>query len=179
APAVEIKRSSKSTPLKIIIGLAALIIFSFFAFNYFSDKKSNTVVNSIATNAKPAETPLFTASTVTSFLNGLYRAYNNRNLNAITSNYAGTVNEYYDSRKVSKDSLSTIIKNLFITPSYYNCVPDFKTLTVQPQEKNCKAVVTIHEKLRNNGSSKIENYTTTIEYLLDPSYKIISEKSIE
>lgn len=177
APAVDIKRPSKNTPLKVIIALGMLVVASFFAFNYFSGKKSNTVVNSIATNTKPAEAPLFSASAVTSFLNGLYNAYNNRDLNAIMSNYAGSINEYYDSGNVSKDSLNTIIKNLFITPTYYNCAPDFKTLNIQPQGKNCKAVITIHEKLRNNGNSKTENYTTTIEYLLDPSYKIISEKS--
>jgi hypothetical protein len=179
APAVEINRRSRNTPLKIVIALAVLVTISFFAFNYLSGKKSDTVVNSISTNTKPADAPLFTTSSVTSFLNGLYNSYNDRNLNSIMSNYSSSVNEYYDSREVNKDSLSTIIKSLFITPSFYNCTPDFKTLTVQPQGKNCKAVITIHEKLKNNHSSKTENYTTTIEYLLSPSYKIISEKSIE
>jgi hypothetical protein len=178
ASSVETKRRSKNTPLKIVIALAALVTVSFFAFNYFSGKKTNAVFNSISTNAMPVEMPLFTASSVTSFLNSLYNSYNNRNFNSIMSNYAGSVNEYYDSKEVSKDSLSSIVKNLFITPAYYSCKPDFKTLTVQPQGKNCKAVITIHEKLRNNSSSKTENYTTTIEYLLDPSYKIISEKSL-
>jgi polyphosphate kinase len=93
------------------------------------------------------------------------------------SNYSPVVNEYYDSKSLTKDSLTSIVKNLFIIPASYNCTPDFKTLIVQPQDQNCKVIITINEKLKSDNNSSTDNYTTTIEYLLDPSYKIISEKS--
>jgi hypothetical protein len=161
--------------LLVVLILMAVVAISFFAFNYLSNNK-NITTNNKETNTPP-KGPLFTQSSVTSFLSGLYNAYNNRELTSIMSNYSPVVNEYYDSKSLTKDSLTSIVKNLFITPASYNCTPDFKTLIVQPQDQNCKVIITINEKLKSDNNSSTDNYTTTIEYLLDPSYKIISEKS--
>jgi hypothetical protein len=171
--------------LQVIIILMAVITVSFFAFKYISGNKAvyttkeevKTAALNTPVKTASSKAPLFTQSSITSFLNSLYDAYNNRDISSIINNYASSVNEYYDSESLNKDSLSSIINNLFITPAFYSCTPDFKTLTVQLQKQNCKVVITINEKLRNEENSATENYTTTIEYLLDPSYKIVSEKS--
>lgn len=184
-PAIEkepaVQRSNTKL-LQVVLLLIAAIAVSFFAFNYISGSKGTAVKNTeasttAAANAASHTAPLFTQSGVTSFLNGLYGAYNTRNLSSIMRHYAPTVKEYYDSKSLTKDSLTSVIKNLFIVPAYYNCAPDFKTLIVQPQDQNCKVVITINEKLKDDVNSRTDSYTTTIEYLLDPSYKIISEKN--
>ncbi len=162
--------------LQVVLLLIAAIAISFLAFNYISGSKEVRAKNT-ETGTTPPKGPLFTQSGVTSFLNGLYGAYNNRNLSSIMSHYAPTVKEYYDSKSLTKDSLTNVIKNLFIVPSFYSCTPDFKTLIVQPQDQNCKVVITINEKLKDDNNSRTDTFTTTIEYLLDPSYKIISEKN--
>jgi hypothetical protein len=161
--------------LLVVLLLMAVVAIGFFAFNYLSKKKDNTISTKETTT--PPKGPLFTQSSVTSFLSGLYNAYNDRELASIMSNYAPLVNEYYDSKSLTKDSLTSVVKNLFITPVSYHCIPDFKTLVVQPGEQNCKVIITINEKLKSDNNSSTDNYTTTIEYLLDPSYKIISEKT--
>ena len=178
-PAVQ---RSNAKILQVVLLLIAAIAISFFAFNYISGSKGADVKNTEASITPPVNTtspkgPLFTQSGVTSFLNGLYDAYNNRNLSSIMSHYAPTVKEYYDSKSLTKDSLTSVIKNLFIVPASYNCTPDFKTLIVQPQDQHCKVVITINEKLKDDNNSRTDSYTTTIEYLLDPSYKILSEKN--
>lgn len=168
------KNNKLLTGFLLFTGIAAL---SFFAFSYFSGNSEQTA--SETTNAEVVEkkTPLFTQSSVTDFLNKLYDAYNKRDLQAITAFYAPTVKEYYESSSLGKDSLSKVINDLFITPAGYSCRPDFKTLQVQPQEQNCKVVITVNEELKSEAESNTENYTTTIEYILDPSYKIISERN--
>lgn len=169
--------------LPSVLILIVLVAGGFFAFRHItknSRPETATEIKRAAPNASPGKaaspTPLFTQSSISSFLNGLYNAYNERNLSAILGNYASSVHEYYESGALSKDSLSRIINTLFIAPAYYSCTPDFRTLTVQPQDQKCRVVITINEKLKNEETGSTDNYTTTIEYWLDPSYKIISEK---
>ena len=123
-----------------------------------------------------AETTVFTNEKVTDFLKSLYAAYNKRDLVAILNHYAPRLNLYYDSKSVGQDSLISIIDDLFLTPAAYQCTPDFGTLRIEPQEKNCRVTITISEKLRYDNSSSPEQYKSTIEYLVDPQFKILSEK---
>ncbi len=171
-----LKKQASKVILRAVVIFIVVAAISFFAFNYISNNRAQ-VTNHPAANTEVPKEPLFTQSSVMSFLNGLYSSYNDRNLSSIMSNYAPSLVEYYDSKSLNKDSLSAVIRDLFITPVSYNCAPDFNTLLVQPQGENCKVVVTINEELKSDQKSKTETYKTTIEYVLNPSYKIISEKS--
>ena len=176
---------AKDRILRIALVLIGATVAGLATFHFFFQNKSlnnKAIVTAAASNtvlnAPTEKAPLFTQSGITSFLNDLYKAYNSRDLSSIMKHYASSINEYYDSRIVTKDSLSRIIHNLFITPASYGCTPDFKTLVAQPDGQKCRVVITIHEKLKSDNNTATENYTTTIEYVIDRSYKIISEKNL-
>jgi hypothetical protein len=154
-----------------------LTVASFYFIQSISENKPKKISAAEAHVAPPKET-LFSQSGIMSFLTQLYSSYNERDLNSIMSYYTSPMREYYNSTLLTNDSLSTVIKNLFILPTYYQCTPDFKTLVFQPLGKNCKVIITINEKVKPGRNRKTNAYTTTIEYLIDPSYKIISEKSV-
>ena len=125
----------------------------------------------------PQEVPVFTTANISTFLAQLFDAYNQRDLNAIMVHYAGKVDNYYDKRNVRNDSLRLIIKDLFIAPAFYQGRPDYSSLAVTPAQQSCKVVVRINEKLKSRPHAKTEKYTTTIEYTIDSSFRIISEKN--
>ena len=164
---------------------AFVLATSFLLFNYFSNSKNIPQVAS-STNAgvKPtlphaAKPILFTKAKVTNMLEKLYAAYNQRDLPSIMSFYAPTVNEYYSSALLSKDSLQTLINDLFITPASYKCTPNFSSMTIQPGEQTCTVTITINEKLKKNRRSRTENYNTTINYTLSPTLQIVAEKNVD
>lgn len=177
-------RGSGSRILWATLVLMAVTAAGILTFRYFSSDQTATrqenatpVVAKTAVDTPTEQTPLFTQSGVTTFLNDLYKAYNNRDLSSIMQHYASSINEYYDSRSLNRDSLSRIIHNLFITPASYGCIPDFTTLVTQPEGQKCRVVITINEKLKSDEQAAPEDYTTTIEYVIDRSYRIISEKN--
>lgn len=92
-------------------------------------------------------------------------------------NYAPLIEEYYESGPIRNDSLGTVIRNLFLTPYFYQCRPEFSSMQIRDSANRCMVLITIHETLQKDIGSKKENYDTRIEYELDPSFKIISEKS--
>ncbi len=163
--------------VSIFVIVAAL---SFFGFRYLSVNKTQQQTGAATTppvaNTNAAAVT-FTDAGVRSFLTGLYQAYNSRKISAIMPHYAGLVTNYYDATAVTRDSLATLINDLFITPALYSCTPDFATMTITPQAESCKIAITIRERLKSNNGSRTENFTTKIEYQLDASYKIISEKT--
>lgn len=162
-------------PALLLVLLAAT---SFYVVRYISKNKT-AAISSAVTLATPPSKPAFTQAGVASFLKQLYSAYNSRDLSSIMNHYAPSLNEYYDLQSLTKDSLGTVINNLFILPAYYQCAPDFETLSIQPQRNNCKAVITIKERVKSGKKTKTNTYTTTVAYLLDSSYKIVSEKAVE
>lgn len=177
APALPEKRSATSPPLlKLMIFLAFIAVVGLLVFHFTTRRNVSAGPPQPATVSSSPST-VFSTATVTKFLSGLYLSYNSRNLSSIMKHYGTSLNAYYDSGAMGRDSLSTVIKNLFIAPAFYNCKPDFSTLVVEQQGANCKATITIHEKLKNVANAPTENYNTRIEYILDPSFRIISEKS--
>ncbi|MFL5740600.1 MAG: hypothetical protein ACJ75B_10315 [Flavisolibacter sp.] len=177
------EKSSKGKKIVLLLGTALLAVISYFTINFISSDKVEMpevrqTTSALSTDALSPKASPFTTKEVSSFLQHLYDAYNARNLGSIMSNYASSVDSYYDSRSITRDSLGHIINDLFIQPAYYSCHPDFKTLHIEAAKNSCKAVITIHEKLKSHPHEKTASYTTTIEYSLDPSYKIIAEKTI-
>jgi hypothetical protein len=127
---------------------------------------------------KPAAGPFSTEAT-RSFLQGLYAAYNRRDLPAMRSFYAPRVTMYYDSRNLSADSLQAILKDLFIAPAFYQCRPDMKTLRQETQGAQQRITLELTETLQEEKTSRRETYTTRVEYLVDRNYKIVSERKLD
>jgi hypothetical protein len=167
----------------IILTLCVLLVASgaYFAVMYISSDETAAAEPEAKeqTSVAEPERPVFTTSNVSTFLEQLFSAYNQRDLNAIMVHYAGTVENYYDTKKVRNDSLRLIIKDLFIAPAFYEGKPVYTTLTIKPTAQSCSVVIQIREKLKSRPHGKTERYTTTIEYILDPSFRIISEKNPE
>gem|GEM_PF-3443607 len=178
---IKTKKTRSKKPY-VLGGLALLVlIIAFFLFRYFTNPDTqtagqyNTADLGNAYNTEPA----FSTTTVTTFLDGLYASYNQRDLNGILNHYAPAITEYYDEKNMNKDSLRSVINDLFIAPALYRCRPDYKSLKVEPSENHCKVTITVMEQLKSDEASAEEKYNTTIEYVIDPSFKIISEKNIE
>lgn len=129
--------------------------------------------------AEIKETPVFTGQAVTNALTQLYQCYDQRNLNAILSNYADNLDDYYDAAAVSKKSLGGIIKSLFIRPYFYQCNPDWQSMNIEKEDSNsCTVTIMLNEKIKTRKRSKQENYTSRIQYIFDKNFKIVSEKRI-
>ncbi|HJW18237.1 MAG TPA: hypothetical protein VJ499_13995, partial [Flavisolibacter sp.] len=162
-----------------------VLAISFLVFNYISGNKNNSLVpSSTLTTAsvptKPLTKPVsFTKSKVTSLLENLYASYNKRDIQSIMSFYTPVINEYYSSGQIHKDSLQNLINDLFITPASYKCTPDFSSLIIRPGDNTCQVIITINEKLKKKRRSRTENYNTTIKYTIDPSFKIMAERTVE
>jgi hypothetical protein len=172
-----LRRATLWTILLVLV----LATTAFFTFNYIAGKKSNTnnTANTEAASPKAvAEKQLFGKQAITSFLTQLYADYNSRDLSGIMNHYARSVQPYYGSASLSNDSLRSVIKDLFITPAFYQCDPDFTTLQIDPENKTCKLVITINETLQSNAATARENYTTKIQYVVDSTFRIISEHDL-
>jgi hypothetical protein len=169
---------------KLYIGIALILILAaYFIFAGISAKKDSPEITPLSapvsgeTKGPELKSP-FSETAVKSFLSGLYQSYNKRDLPAILGYYDDKVQEYYDARSLNRDSLSAIINDLFISPSYYECQPDLKTLQFSEEGQVGTIQVTIIEKLRANQQSPFESFTSRVEYKVNPSLKIISERKI-
>ncbi|MGZ3844487.1 MAG: hypothetical protein ACXVBH_00430 [Flavisolibacter sp.] len=125
------------------------------------------------------EASVFTSTSLAQFLFQLYQSYNKRDLEGILSNYTDSLSQYYDTYAVRKYELTGIIKNLFIKPSFYECQPDIRTLEYTTEGEVCKLSVGVKETIQANRRSKKENFSSTIQYTIDKSFKILSEKNIQ
>jgi hypothetical protein len=162
-----------------------VLAISYMVFNYnFGNKNASPVASSATTAAsvtagtttKPVS---FNKNQVTNFLENLYASYNKRDIQSIMRFYTPVINEYYSSGLINKDSLQILINDLFIKPASYKCIPDFSSLIIHPGNKTCQVIITINEKLKKNRRSRIENYNTTIKYTIDPSFKIMAERTAD
>jgi hypothetical protein len=138
-----------------------------------------TKVNPQPQTQTPPQETVFTSTNITQFLFQLYQSYNKRDLDGILSNYTDSVSQYYDTYAVNKTELKGMIKNLFIAPTFYECQPDITTLKITNQGDVCKLVVGVKETIQANKRSKKENFTSTIEYTVNKSFKIFSERNIQ
>jgi hypothetical protein len=160
-----------------------VLAISYLLFNYNSGNKNNSQVVTSTKKAVSVPGPsmtkpvLFSKTKVTNFLENLYASYNKRDIESIMSFYSPVINEYYSSGQINKDSLQVLINDLFITPASYKCIPDFSSLVIQPGDKTCQVIITINEKLKKKRRSRTENYNTTIKYTIDPSFKIMGERT--
>jgi hypothetical protein len=127
----------------------------------------------------PSQETVFTSTNIAQFLFQLYQSYNKRDLQGILSNYTDSLSQYYDTYAVNKPELTGMIKNLFIAPTFYECEPDIRTLKFTNQGDVCRLTVGVKETIQANRRSKKENYTSTIEYTVDRSFKIFSERNIQ
>jgi len=184
-------KKKKISPLIVLIPIAILIASSLYFFN-LKDQPPKTSTNAQTPLKKavpPVASPIvqkpivnetvFTQSSLTQFLFGLYQSYNKRAITSILSNYADSLVQYYDANAVTKNKLKTIIKDLFIKPAYYECKPDLRTLQFNVQKDTCKLSVAVTETIKANKRSKSENYSSRIEYMVDTSFKILAERNIE
>ncbi|MGZ3922596.1 MAG: hypothetical protein ACXVBJ_02425, partial [Flavisolibacter sp.] len=141
-----------------------------------------TPAKTVTPDTKPQavkEVSVFTSTSLAQFLFQLYQSYNKRDLEGILSNYTDSLSQYYDTYAVRKYELTGIIKNLFIKPSFYECQPDLRTLAYTTEGEVCKLSVGVKETIQANRRSKKENFSSTIQYTIDKSFKILSEKNIQ
>jgi hypothetical protein len=184
----KIKRQ-KPVAAILIIGLLILSGGYFVWASYIKKDQDKTVINNNppSTNSRPSsivnhgaqEKVFFNSSNISQFLFKLYQSYNKRDLSSILGNYADSLNQYYDAGVVKKNELRVIIRDLFIKPAFYECNPDLATLQFSTKGNTCNVTVNIHETIKPNARSKTENYSSKIEYLLDSTFKIQSEKNVE
>jgi len=184
------------TPLKknntrqfvLIIAVVAILAFVSVYFikaqNHPKKVQPETPVSSKIQNVQPVVKPaaqdaVFSTTNITQFLFGLYQSYNKRDLPAILSNYSDNLNQYYDAGAVTKNKLGDIIHDLFIKPSYYECHPDIRTLQSTVHGDSCKLSIAVTETIKADRRSKKEDYSSKIEYTIDRSFKILSEKNVE
>lgn len=181
-------RKRKFAPVIIILAIVILALTSFYFLN--TKHKPATAANQNQTTQKRVSTAaiqdqpsnretFFTSTNITQFLFQLYQSYNKRDLQGILSNYRDSLNQYYDTYGVGKLELTGMIKNLFISPAYYECQPDIRTLQFNTQDSICKLTIGVNETIQANRRSKKENYSSKIEYAVDSSFKILSERNIQ
>jgi len=163
----------------VIISLVlVLAIAAYFLYPLIAGKNQDHTSSQFSLPAATTS-PLFSVDAVKNFLNDLYGSYNKKDLSEMVNHYSEPVDEYYDSKSISADSLSGILKNLFITPVYYSCKPDFTTLKVVPNGDNCSVNMQITEVLQKDANSKRDTFHTRIAYVINKDYRIISEISPE
>ncbi|MFL5772701.1 MAG: hypothetical protein ACJ75F_06060 [Flavisolibacter sp.] len=181
-PEMPERDTDRKVNTRLLVMLSVVVILSiagYLVYSQFSGRKENNSANQFSIPPAVTTTPAFSVDAVKDFLNGLYAAYNRRNLNDMVSHYAEPVNEYYDSKSITTDSLSTILKDLFITPVYYSCSPDFSTLKVVLKGDMCSINVQTTEVLQKDANSKRDTFHTKISYVIDKDYRIVSEKTWE
>jgi hypothetical protein len=180
------KRKKNKKQSKILLLIGVLIVF--LIAGYFVWENQSSGINHTTTIEKtsvPQSLPtqkqetVFTSANITQFLFQLYQSYNKRSLQAILTNYADTLHQYYDAGSLTKNKLSDIITNLFIKPAYYECQPDLRTLQFTSQDDSCRLTVSITETIKKDNQSTMENYSSKVEYVINPLFKITAEKNIE
>jgi hypothetical protein len=184
-PYVPVKKNNR-TRLIVIISIVSLILLTSW---YLVSRNQPTEVPPETAAPKKAVVPIqqktatqetvFTSSNITQFLFQLYQSYNKRDLSAILSNYADSLSQYYDAGALTKNKLADIIKKLFITPRFYECQPDLRTLQFAVEDDVCKLSIVINETIKADKHSKTESYSSKIEYVVDRSFKIHAEKNLE
>ena len=80
---------------------------------------------------------------------------------------------------LTKNKLGSIIRDLFIKPSFYECQPDLRTLQFTVQDNVCTLNLSIKEKIKADKKSKTEIFSSKVEYVVDRSFKILAEKNLE
>lgn len=135
------------------------------------------IVSSSLSKSNPSPDAFFTSSNIIQFLKQLYQSYNSRDLRAILSNYSDNV-KYYDAGDVWRSKLNGILQNLFIRPAYYEGIPDLSTLKFEVKNNLCTITITIHEVLQPDADSAKQTYASKIEYIINHSFKILSERNI-
>jgi hypothetical protein len=184
---IPLKKSKTPQFILIIAVIATLAFVSIYfikAQNHPEKVQPETPITSQIKNVQPVVKPapqdaVFTTTNITQFLFGLYQSYNKRDLPAILSNYSDNLNRYYDAGAVTKNKLGEIIHDLFIKPSYYECHPDIRTLQSTVRGDSCKLSIAVTETIKADRRSKKEDYSSKIEYTIDRSFKILSEKNVE
>ncbi len=146
--------------------------------NHATSPQIQNSQNHTPTTSHKSQT-VFTSEKVKGFLSSLYQAYNERDQQSILANYGPQLDQYYDADTVTREKLSGIIRDLFIKPDFYQCEPDFNTLQYREEGDNLIATITIKETIQANPGSGRESYVSKIEYTVNKSYKVISEKNIE
>ena len=181
-------KKNKTPQFILIIGVVVVLAFVSVYFikaqNHPEKVQPETQVSNQIQNVQPVVKPavqdaVFTTTNITQFLFGLYQSYNKRDLPAILSNYNDNLNQYYDAGAVTKNKLGDIIHDLFIKPAYYECHPDIRTLQSTVLGDSCKLSIAVTETIKANRRSKKEDYSSKIEYTIDRSFKILSEKNVE
>jgi len=180
-------KTTKKARAIAFISIAALVVLTsaYFVTENLSPKtetKTVSVPKKMTTPVRQEPVPqekVFTSSNITQFLFQLYRSYNKRDLQDILSHYGDSVSQYYDASDLTKGKLSDIINDLFIKPAFYECQPDLRTLRFTVQGDRCRLVIGINESLKADANSKMEKYSSTIEYTVDRKFKILAEKNLE
>lgn len=179
-----IKNKKKPIAAIVLIAVALLSVAAYFVWQNQTGKSGNENALSQQTTLQtqqqvPEHETVFTPANSTQFLFQLYQSYNKRDLQAILSNYADSLTQYYDAGAMTKAKLNTIINDLFIKPDYYECKPDLRTLQLNAKGNVCLLTIAINETIKKDRQSKTENYDSKIEYTVDTAFKILSEKNIE
>lgn len=174
------KKTNQGWKVISLVAACALVFVGVYFLSAGKDEEKGpataAIVAPMQTSQVKPEAETFSSEKISGFLSQLYQSYNGRNRASILNHYAPKMIEYYDAVNLNKDSLSPIIGDLFIKPAFYKCEADMSTVKFSKQEKNCLVSVTVHETIQANKKSKREIFTSTIEYILDPSYTIISER---
>jgi serine/threonine protein kinase len=177
-PETEKKPALSKNNSKLAIGAGAIFLLSIMAYmGYQRMKNAQPEIETSVQTAGMVQQTSFNTASVQNVLRSLYTAYNKRDLASISNHYAPVINAYYDSKEITKDSLTAVIRDLFLAPAAYNCKPQFNTMRLEQENDHCKVYITITEKLQQNRNSRPESYETKIEYVLDSGFKIISEKN--
>jgi len=178
----------KRLPVGLVISIVAVLalasVYFIKAQNRPEKVQEEKPVTGIKQNAPPEvksspQELVFTPTNISQFLFSLYQSYNKRDLPSILSNYSDNLNRYYDAGSVTKNKLGDIIHDLFIKPAYYECRPDIRTLHFNIQGNICTLSIAVTETIKADRRSKKEDYSSKIEYTVDRSFKILSEKNIE
>jgi len=190
-PIETIAREPKKRPRYFLVAAIVIVlaVVSFFIFDSKKEQPVETVaekqvaptkaVNPEVKQEIPKEASVFTSTSLAQFLFQLYQSYNKRDLQGILANYTDSLSQYYDTYAVSKYELTGMIKNLFIAPAFYECQPDITTLQFTPEGDTCRLSVGVKETIQAKRRSKKENYSSTIQYTINKSFKILSEKNIQ
>jgi len=190
-PQEPIARKQKKLPeyyllvfVVIVLAVASIFIFKSKHEQPTQSVQANQVApaKTITTEVKPQsakEASVYSSTSLAQFLFQLYQSYNKRDLEGILSNYTDSLSQYYDTYAVNKYELTGMIKNLFITPTFYECQPDIRTLQYSTEGEICKLSVGVKETIQANRRSKKENYSSTIQYTINRAFKILSEKNIQ
>jgi hypothetical protein len=182
------QEKNKRFPVGLVIAIIAVLAVASVYFIKVQNRpetvQEEKPVTGIKQNVQPEvksspQELVFTPTNISQFLFSLYQSYNKRDLPSILSNYSDNLNRYYDAGSITKNKLGDIIHDLFIKPAYYECRPDIRTLHFNIQGDICQLSIAVTETIKADRRSRKEDYSSKIEYTVDRSFKILSEKNIE